>query len=170
VELQGAQGAGNALVRIDDLTRLFVEASSPEIDVGKLKLGQEAVIKASAVLGRGYKGKIGHISLAAKEQKDWDKSRVEFPLLIEVMDKDPQIRPGMSAIIDIITNKIPGALTLRHEFIQKDGDRYFVTTEKGEKKYIEVGIQNEEAFEIRSGLSENEKIRQMDFLSTLKAK
>jgi multidrug efflux pump subunit AcrA (membrane-fusion protein) len=168
VEQVSSQGNGNAMVRIDDLTRTFVEANSPEIEVGKLKLGQEAVIKASAVLSRSYKGKIEHISLAAKEQKDWDKSRVEFPVLIEVTDNDGQLKPGMSVIVDIITNKLTKVLTLRHEFIQKDGEKYFVVTESGEKKNIEVGLQNEEAFEIKSGLNEGEKVRQTDFLSIVK--
>ncbi len=168
VDQQSAQGNGNALVRIDDLTKLFIEANSPEIEVGKLKLGQEAVIKASAVLERSYKGKIQHISLAAKEQKDWDKSRVEFPVLIEITDKDQQIKPGMSVIIDVITNKITNALILRHEFIQKKGEKYFVITENGGRKDIEVGLQNEEAFEIKSGVAENEKILQVDFLSITK--
>jgi cobalt-zinc-cadmium efflux system membrane fusion protein len=162
------QNTGNAMVRIDDLTRIFVEASAPEIEFGKLKIGQEVVIKASAILSRSFKGKIAHISLAAKEQKDWDKSRVEFPVIIEVTDNDGSLQPGMSVIVDIITKKLTGALTLRQEFIQKDNDQFFVVTEDGVKKNITVGMQNEEAFEIKSGLSEGERIRQTDYLSTLK--
>jgi HlyD family secretion protein len=119
-------------------------------------------------LGRTYQGKIQHISLAAKEQRDWDKSRVEFPVLVAVKDQDELLKSGMSVVLDIITHKLTGILTLRHEFIQKSGDKYFVVTEKGEKKGIEVGIQNEEVFEIRSGVKEGEKIRQTDFLSILK--
>jgi HlyD family secretion protein len=167
VEQQSTQG-GNALVRIDDLSRMFIEAATPEIEIGKIKVGQEAIIKASAVLGRTYQGKIQHISLAAKEQRDWDKSRVEFPVLVAVKDQDELLKSGMSVVLDIITHKLTGILTLRHEFIQKSGDKYFVVTEKGEKKGIEVGIQNEEVFEIRSGVKEGEKIRQTDFLSILK--
>lgn len=168
VEQSSSSSGANAIVRIDDLTRIFVEANSPEIEVGKLKLGQEAVIKASAVLGRAYRGRIKHISLASKSQNDWDKSRVEFPVQLEVEDADTQLKPGMSVVIDIVTQKIPGALTLKHEFIRKEGDKYFVVTEKGDKKEVEVGAQNEEAFEIKKGLVEGEKIRQTDFLSVLK--
>lgn len=168
VEQQSSQGAGNALVRIDDLTKLNIEANSPEIEVGKLKVGQEAIIKASAILSRSYKGKIQYISLAAKEQKDWDKSRVEFSVFIEIIDKDSQIKPGMSVVIDIIANKLTNILTLRHEFIQKDGAKYFVMTEKGEKKSIDIGLQNEEVFEIKSGIVEGQKVQQTDFLSVLK--
>jgi multidrug efflux pump subunit AcrA (membrane-fusion protein) len=168
VEQSSSQG-GNALVRIDDLTRMFIEASSPEVEVGKIKLGQEAVIKASAVLSRSYQGKIRHISLASKEQRDWDRSRVEFPVSIEVSDADNQLKSGMSVVVDIVTRKLTGVLTLKHEYIQKDGDKYRVVTERGEKKTIEVGAQNEEAIEIKGGLIEAEKLRQTDFLGVASA-
>lgn len=163
------QNSGNAIVRIDDLTQIMIEANSPEIEVGKLKLGQEVIVKASAILGRTYKGKIQHIALAAKEQKDWDKSRVEFTVIISVLDPDDQIKPGMSVIIDVITMKLSNVLLLRHEFIQKDGSTYFIVTDKGVKKPIQVGVQNEEAFEIKEGVNEGEAVRQTDFLSIIEA-
>lgn len=180
VDLSGGQTTGNALVRIDDLSHMLIEASVPEIEIDKLKIGQEALVKASAVLNRSYKGKIERLSLAAKEQRDWDKSRVEFPIVISVEDPDSELKPGMSVVADIVAKKVTNVLTLRHEFIQKNNDdkdkdkddkkddKYLVITEAGLKKSIEVGMQNEDAFEIKSGLSEGEKIRQTDFLSTLK--
>lgn len=160
--------AGNALVRIDDLTHMFVEAEAPEVEVSRLKVGQEVLIKASAILTRSYKGLIRHIALAAREQKDWDRSRVEFSVLIEVTDADSQLKPGMTVVGDIITNKVRHVLTLRQEFVQKDGEQYFVVTETGQRKSVEVGMQNEEVFEIKSGLTEGERIRQTDFLSLVK--
>jgi HlyD family secretion protein len=164
VDQQSGQG-GNTLVRIDDLNHLFVDASVPEIEMGKLKVGQEVIIKASAVLGRSYKGRIKNISLAAKEQKDWDRSRVEFPVVIQILDNDHGLKPGMSVVLDIVTQKKTQILTLRHEFIQKNDNQYFVVTQQGERKEIDVGIQNEEVFEIKKGLTEGEKVRQTDFLS-----
>ncbi len=170
VDQQNTAGTGIAMVRIDDLTHIYIEASAPEIEFAKLKVGEDVVIKASAILSRSYKGKIVHVHLAAKEQKDWDKSRVEFPVIIEVLDSDESLRPGMSVLVDIITNKSANALMLRQEFIQKDGTQYFVQTEKGQRKDITVGLQNEEAFEIKSGLNEGDKIRQVDYLSILKSR
>jgi len=161
-------GSGTALVRIDDLSQTFIDANAPEIEVGKLKQGQEVLIKASAILTKTYHGKIKSISLAAREQKDWDKSRVEFPVLIEVTDNDGQLLSGMSVVVDIITQKLKNVLTLRHEFIQKDGDQYFVVTVDGERKNITVGLRNEEAFEIKSGVKEGEEVEQTDYLSLIK--
>ncbi len=159
---------GKSLVRIDDLSELFVEASSPEIEVNKLNVGQEATIKASAILGKSYHGKIEHISLAAKDQSDWDKSRIEFPVRLHITDPDHALEPGMSVVVDIITHKLEGVLTLRHEFVQQEENRFFITNDHNEKKYITIGVQNDEDVEIKSGVSEGEKAQQIDFLSTVK--
>jgi multidrug efflux pump subunit AcrA (membrane-fusion protein) len=169
IDQTNANGSGIGIVRIDDLTHLRVEATSPELDVEKLKVGQEAVIKASSILGKSYQGRILTISLAAKEQKDWDKSRVEFSVQLDVLNPDPQLEPGMSVVCDIIANKLTNVLTLQHEFIQKSSDgKYTVTALDGSKKPIEVGLQNEEAFQVKSGVNEGEEVQQTDFLALLK--
>jgi multidrug efflux pump subunit AcrA (membrane-fusion protein) len=156
---------GTGIVMIEDLRQLHIDASAPELDVQKLKVNQDVIIKASSILTRSYKGKIKNIALAAKEQQNWDKSRVEFSVLIDVLDADPQLEPGMSVICDIIAKKVTGVLFLPDEFIQKDKDKYFITDENGQSKPVEVGIQNEEAFEIKSGVTEGQKVRETDFLS-----
>lgn len=163
VEQQSTQGSGSALVRIDDFSQMLVEANSPEIEVGKLRIGMDAIIRVSAILDHTYQGKIQTISLAAKDQKDWDRSRVEFPVMIQVTNQDNQIKPGMSVIVDIITHQRKNVLTLKHEFIQQEGPQYFVITEKGERKNIQVGIQNEEVFEVKQGLAEGDRILQVDY-------
>lgn len=168
VDQQNTNGNGIGIVRIDDLAHLHIDATSPEFQIEKLKIGQEATIKASSVPGRTYKGKIKTISLAAKEQKDWDKSRVEFAITIDVLDADPELKPGMSVVCDVETGKANHVLTLRQEYLQKDGDKYFVVTDSGARKAVLVGLQNEESFEIKSGLNEGEKIRLTDFLSLSK--
>ncbi|MEO5969062.1 MAG: efflux RND transporter periplasmic adaptor subunit [Bdellovibrionia bacterium] len=165
---QNTQG-GNALVRIDDLTQLFVEAAAPEVEILKLVVGQEAVIRATAIPGKTYRGKIQQISQASIEQRDWDRARVEFPVSIQILDRDVQLKPGMSVVVDILTLKLSKVLLLPHEFIQKKGGQFFVKSEKGEKKEIEVGAQNEEVFEILKGLNEGEKVQQTDFLTLIQS-
>jgi multidrug efflux pump subunit AcrA (membrane-fusion protein) len=160
---------GTGIVMIEDTRQLHVAASAPELDVQKLKVDQDVIIKASSILTRSYKGKIKNIALAATEQQNWDKSRVEFSVLIDVLDADPKLEPGMSVICDIIAKRADGVLFLGDEFVQKDKDKYYVTDENGNRKPIEVGIQNEEAFEIKSGVSEGDKVRETDFLSLANA-
>ena len=152
------------ILRIDDSSKLYVIANAPEIDRVKVKAGQEAIIKASAILNRKYKGIIRELALAAREKEQWSRSQVvDFPIRIEIIDNDETIKAGMSVVIDVITAKKENVLTLRHEFIRRDNEKYFVVLSSGKRQDIAVGIQNEDGFEILSGLAEGDKIKQIDF-------
>jgi multidrug efflux pump subunit AcrA (membrane-fusion protein) len=152
------------ILRIDDSSKLFISANAPEIDRVKIKLGQEAVINASAVLGRKYKGIIRDLSLAANDKESYSRNQVvEFPIKIEITDSDDIIKSGMSVVIDIISSKKEKVLVLRHEFVHQENETYFVILKSNERRNIQVGIQNEEVFEIVAGLQEGEAVKQVDF-------
>lgn len=156
------------IVRIDDLSRLSVVTDIPETDIGKLKLGQEAVVTPNSAFGREFTGKVKEISLAAKESEDWRvNSRVEFPVQIELNEVHAELRPGMSASVEVIVFKKESALTLRHEFVQRAGGRYFAVLEDGEKREIKVGMRSENVFEILEGVKEGDRVRQVDILEGL---
>ena len=152
------------ILRIDDTDKLFVLANTSEIDRVKIKEGQEAVIRISAVPDKNFKGVIRELSLAARDKDQWSRSQVsDFPVKIEIIDKDEIIKPGMSAVMDVITAKKEKVLMLRHEYIRREGEKYFVMTASNKRKDITVGLQNEEGFEVLSGISAGEKIKQIDF-------
>lgn len=152
------------ILRIDDNSKYQILSNVPEIDRIKLKNGQEAIIKASAILDKSYIGVIKELSLAAALKDDFSRSQVvEFAIKIDIIDSDEKIKSGMSVVIDVITNKKENVLMLRHEFIRQNANGYFVVLADGSRKNIQVGVQNEEGFEILSGLVEGEKVKQVDF-------
>lgn len=156
------------LIRIDDLTRLFVSATVPETDVDKIKIGLKVVVKATSLPDRVYNGVIREIFLAAVEKPqgyNHSGDRVEFQIKLEITDKDALLKPGMTTILDVITDKRHQVLTLPHEYILEEKDKYFVTLEDGTKKPIKVGLQNDEVFEITEGVKEGDRVRMVDFAS-----
>ena len=153
------------ILRIDDTSKVFVNAVAPEIDRVKLKIGQEAIITATAILNKQYKGVIREMSMAAKEKDQWSRSQVvEFSVRIEVTNPDESLKSGMTTLIDVITDKKEKVLFLRHEFIRKEVGEYFVTTINNEKKSLTLGIQNEEGFEVLSGITDKDQLTQVDYL------
>ena len=158
------------IMRVDDLTKMFINANAPEVDVVKIKSGFEAEIKVSAILSKNYKGIVRDISQAATPKEQWGgRSQVEYLIKIEIMDADEALKPGMTAVIDIITNKKESVLTLPHEFIHREDDQYFVILKNGQRKNIKIGLQNETAFEVAEGLGENEEVQQVDFLKLIES-
>ncbi len=155
------------VLRMDDLSRLYVVADVPENDIEKIRVGLETVIKASAITERSYPGKIVDIALAAKDKKEWTRpgERVEFTIKIEILNPDAQLHPGMSTIIDIITAKQENVLTLPQEYFQRENSDYFVTGEHGARKKVSIGTRNDELFEIVDGVKEGERVKLVDFLS-----
>lgn len=154
------------IMRIDDLSKMFVYARVPEIDIVKIKSGMEAEIKASAILSKSFKGVVQDISLSSIERDNvGSRSQVEFLVKILILDPDPLLRPGMTSAVDIISDRRDNVLTLKHEYIQMSNGSFFVTLKDGAKRDIKVGLQNESVFEIIEGLEENQEVRLVDFLS-----
>lgn len=151
------------ILRIDDLSQLFMEADTPEVDRTKLKKGQEVLLKASAVSQKIYKGILQEVAVAAKAQDRWSNSQVQYPVRVKILDADDQLKPGMSAIGDIVTDKKENVLLVPHEYLFKENDKYFVLPIKGDKKEIKVGTNNSEYFEVTEGLNENDQLSPIDY-------
>jgi multidrug efflux pump subunit AcrA (membrane-fusion protein) len=150
------------ILRLDDLSQLYVQSNAPEMDWAKLKVGLEGDVKASAVTTRAYKGKIDELTLAPQSSQN-GSSAGEYPVRIEILDPDGKLGPGMSTVVDITTARKDKVLTLRHEFVFSGADGYYAMVADGGKKKIEIGMQNDELVEVKSGLEEGAKVRQVDF-------
>ncbi|MGE0174692.1 MAG: efflux RND transporter periplasmic adaptor subunit [Oligoflexales bacterium] len=158
-------GTSAFLVRIDDTSELYAMVDMPELEYAKVEMGDKATIRAGAILGKTYKGTVMQMALASKAQERWGQKKVEFPVKIRLDDPDRNLKSGMSVIIDIITARKDKVLTLRHEFIEKRNNDYFVTKKTGEKVKVVLGLQDEMAAEIVSGVQDGEQVQMIDFLA-----
>lgn len=156
------------ILRIDDTRKYFINAKAPEIDVTKLKIGMAVIIKASSLADKIYNGIIREIALAPEQKSQnmgFTREQVEYPVRIEVIGNDGQLRSGLTTANDIIAMEKKNVWLLEHEFVHQAENRYYVITEDGQEKDIKVGLQNETHFEIISGIDGDEMVRQIDFSS-----
>lgn len=158
---------GNRLLRFDDLSKLYAEVNIPEIDVGKIKPGLPATLRASALLDQSFAGKVSEVSIASRDQDRWNRGQVEFATRIEITEADPRLKPGLTVMVDIIVDRKEKVLVLPHQYVQREDDKFIVTTLKGEKKEIQVGLRNDEVLEITGGLSEGDEVQQVDYVELM---
>ena len=101
--------AGASILELPDLSSIHLEARLDESDRGRLKIGQDAIILIEAVPGNDFTARIDQISMLA---------RVDFSVGLAAgprtsisascsQDLDPQIRPGMTAVARIATDRLP---------------------------------------------------------------
>lgn len=87
------------IMTIADLSKMVVKTFINEVDMERLEEGQMADIKVDAFQTHRFKGKVYEISPSGQQQDNI----ISFEVMIEVDDTSGEIRPGMSADVDIIT-------------------------------------------------------------------
>lgn len=159
------------ILRVDDMSRVFVEAGAPEIDVNKLKPKMKALVKAQSASDREYHGIIEDIALASVQKEGgWGRKETDFPVSVEIIDADTSLKPGMTVLIDVITAEQDNVLALPPEYTLLEGDQYFAfkknakSPEGKEKVALKVGLKSDSFFEIKSGVLEGEEFIPVDFL------
>ncbi|MFU8847982.1 MAG: efflux RND transporter periplasmic adaptor subunit [Opitutales bacterium] len=158
VESQVISGAtsvndGTEMMTISQLEELYLEASINEVDVEKLALGKEAKITFDAIPNFSIEGKISVIAASARR----DGNIRVFPIEVIFEVADTRVRPGISASVEIpvaTASDVPSVI-LSAVFNQDDGSSYvFLQQPDGwEQRSVEVGINNLQYVEIKSGLA-----------------
>jgi multidrug efflux pump subunit AcrA (membrane-fusion protein) len=155
----------NLVARIEDLSELSILATVPELDVAKVKVGQEAQARVSAIVGESFPAVIREISMSARDKDRWSSSSTEFQIKGLLKSHDKRLLPGMSAMMDIETNRRGKVLALAHEFIFSEDGKYYATLLNGERRELKLGLQTDDAAEIIEGLSEGDRVKPVDFLN-----
>jgi multidrug resistance efflux pump len=97
----GEWGApGVPVVEIIDTTRWYVETRNvSELTIGQVRAGQEAQVQVLALRGETLRGRVDTISpVAVVQQGD-----TTYTLMIELESTDLNLRPGMNAQVEILT-------------------------------------------------------------------
>ena len=97
---------GQTLITLPDLSRMQAKTWVNEVDVDKLEVGNEVLIRLDALPGPVFHGKISNIASLGHE-KEGDKNVQVFDILVEIDEEDARLKPGMTAACEVIVETIP---------------------------------------------------------------
>ncbi len=155
--------SGTTLMVIADLDVMQIAAGVNEVDVGKIRNGQDVSIDVDAYPATTFHGVISHIAPAARDEQGVKIFDVE----ITITDKDPRLKPGMTANIEIQGDHCEDCLTIPIEGAFRKNGGYVAYVFDGSEnepveRPIEVGISNISRAQILSGLEEGDEITLYD--------
>jgi len=187
-----AQMAGTEIVRVANLNNMEVEVDVNETDIVKVNVGDSTVVEVDAYLKREFKGVVTEIANTAENTLSVDQVtnfKVKVRILPEsykdlTVDKPENFspfRPGMTATVDIITNKkenivgVPiSSIVIKtdtssskskkiiKETISSNTEKFecvFVKNgDVAKLRVITTGIQDDSNIEITSGLNEGDEV------------
>lgn len=154
-------GAGVSLVSVISDTQLKIEVNTPEADIAKIRIGDTARVTLDAYGSDVvFDAKVAMIDPA----ETLVEGVATYKTTLQFIRRDPRVRPGMTANIDILTEKKEGVLFLpTRALVRKDGAQY-VFVDRGpevepEERRVEIGVRGSDGnTEILSGLSEGEVV------------
>jgi len=143
--------SGEEALQVDNVDNLKITFSVSEVDVNKLDIGQEAEITFAAVSGKTYKGVVEQVGQAGTNSS----GVVEFYATIKVLDADENIKPGFSANISIITDKVEDVLLVPNSALMTDettGKTFVLTSLNGKITPVEVeaGLKDDTYTEVKN--------------------
>jgi HlyD family secretion protein len=152
---------GTTLMTFSDLSRIFVNATVDESDIGKVREGQSAIITADAFPGRRFRGSVERI--AAKGTNTQNVITFDVKILVEGKGKEV-LKPEMSANIEIAADRKEDVPALPAEAIEFDRRGYYVMvpaddgTTATRRQEVQVGITDGLKTEITSGVLLGQKV------------
>jgi len=186
-----AQMAGTEIIRVANLDNMEVEVDVNENDIVKVAVGDSTIVEVDAWTKKEFKGLVTEIANSAESTLTADQV-TNFKVKVRILPESYQdltenkpenyspFRPGMTATVDIITNKKQDIIAVpissvviktdtsstkksyKKEVVTADTKKYecvFVENAgKAKLRVVETGIQDDTNIEIRSGLEKGDKV------------
>ncbi|NCB63039.1 MAG: HlyD family efflux transporter periplasmic adaptor subunit [Clostridia bacterium] len=156
---------------IYDLSGLTFDLKIDELDINKIKVGQEVKITADALSGRTFTGRVDKVNINGTTTSGY----TTYPVTILVDGTPDDLYPGMNVSAKIVVEDAGTVLSVPVDAVQRgsgaEGDYVFVAgagalDDKGslvnpaalEKRTVTLGRNDSDNIEILSGLEEGETV------------
>ena len=155
-----------------DTTRMQVEASVDEADIGQVRDGQQVRFTVDAYPGETFAAVVRQIRKSATELQNV----VSYLVILDVNNKDGKLLPGMTANVEVITGSRPNVVRVPSSalrFRPRAGDRpgekelptnvpviYLATADpfRPERRVVKLGLQGEDYVEIVKGVVPGDRL------------
>jgi multidrug efflux pump subunit AcrA (membrane-fusion protein) len=164
--LQASYSVGDTLTTqsavfvVGDLSELRVETFVPERFVSAVRQGLGAQVSFEGIPGETFYAEVDEVSPVLDPASRTMRIRLRF--VNGTSGGDPRIKAGMFATITLVTNTRAGVPVIpRTSVINTYGSWIvFIVDESGvaRRREVETGIENEELFEITSGIEIGDRV------------
>jgi HlyD family secretion protein len=165
---------GQAAISIADLSGMHVDVPIDELDIDKIVIGQQVQLTLDALPGRLISGIVERIAPVATAEEQGTRT---YEVTVAIRSAEQGVRPGMTAVVDIITEQRPKAVLLPRRAVVLDGGKSYVLrptagapqpdgTPASERVEVEVGLSNNEQVEILRGVEPGDEVLVQDVVET----
>lgn len=147
--------SGEKLFKLLDISRLKVDVGILENEINKVHIGNNAIVRLTALPDKIYYGKVIYINPMI------DPEIKTCRVTVEITNSDINIKPGMFASVKIETDILKNRVIIPKEalLVRDKRDLVFVVQNNLAKwQYVNIGQQNDEYIEILNGVSPGDSV------------
>jgi RND family efflux transporter MFP subunit len=140
---------GMSLLRIVNLNPVRVNAEASELQIDRMRVGQQAEVSIDALSGRQFVGTITDIAPQSQQGKRIYIVRVQVP------NEQGVLRAGLFARVDIITALHQDAVLVPRDALMERGDTrvvYAVVNNKVQVRKVKLGAAEDSRVEVVKGV------------------
>lgn len=145
------------LLVIPDVSKMQVKVGIHESKVDRLKVGMPAKVQLQDLV---LEGEVSEIAEVTRPAGWWTGNLVKYDTKIAIKPH-PGLKPGMSAVVDVVLSTHENVLTIPVASIveSKDGFACWVETLQGvQQRVLQLGDTNDEFSVVQDGLTEGDQI------------
>jgi HlyD family secretion protein len=153
------------LINLPDMSAMKVDAKIHESKISDVKIGLPVTIRINAIPGYDFQGTLDSVSSVPLPGSWPNYDLKQYESVVKIEETGPmlnQLKPGMSANIEIVVEESNGKLLQMPVQAAVDvGKAYYawVLTEQGtEPREVKLGRSNDVKFVVESGLEEGEQV------------
>ncbi len=161
IQVGDAVWSNQALISLPDISHMMVDTQVREIDVHKVQLGQEVLIKVDAYPDAIFHGTVSLIGSLAQSERNLPANVKYFEIQVVFRESDERLRPGMTARVEILVDQLDDALYVPLQAVfEKAGNHVcYIVQERGpEERLVDIGKFNDDFIAIENGISEGERL------------
>lgn len=173
VSINSSFGGSTTIVRVADLSRMKVRTNVDEIDIGKIKLGQQAKVNVDAHRDVDFSGKVTNIF---PQGVTAGTGLVNFIVIVEVDNSEGLLLGNMTADVSIEAQHLKDVLLIPLSatragkepdtdvvYVLKDDEDEYDKKSNGEEREVKLGDTDYKDVVVLDGLKEGEKVKVRGF-------
>lgn len=142
---------------LPDLSSMHSITFVNEVDIRRVKVGQEVKIGLDAFPDKRLTGRVIRVSNVGQQNPNSDAK--VFEVTIAVNEADPSLRPAMTTSNIIIAEEIEDAVFIPLEALFVEADSInFVYMANGTKQEIEIGLSNNNEVIVKQGINPGDRV------------
>ena len=150
------------ILYLPDVSKMMIKTQAREVDLHKIKLGQQGNIVVDAYPDAQLTGELTFIGSLATTEDSRNSFEKYFQVLFKVNEEDNRLRPGMTCRISIAVDSLTDVISVPVQAVFIDEQKQFCYVKKRiggfEKRIVTTGRQNIQFVEILDGLEVGEQV------------